>query len=84
MSRLFGAHPLRVAAQLVIFSLLVGCALTWLGVTPADILDRAVWIVRDVWEAALHGMGRFGGTIALGAMVVVPLFVLTRLSGSRH
>ena len=84
MIRFLGAHPLRVLAQLVIFSLLVGALLTWLGYTPENLADYAAWALRDLWDATMLGLGRFGGTIALGAMVVVPLFVLTRLSGSRR
>lgn len=84
MIRFLGTHPLRAFAQLVIFSLLVGCALTWFGVTSDDIVAQALSMLGDLWNATVAGIGKFGGTIALGAMVVVPLFLLNRLVGARR
>ena len=84
MTGFLGNHPVRVVAQLVIFSLLVGCALTWLGVTPDWLVGRAFQLVGELWAATVSGFGKFGGTIALGAMVVVPVFLFSRLVGARR
>ena len=83
MTRFLGDHPLRVLAKLVIFSLLVGMAMTWAEVTPETLIDRAYWIGVDLWNALVRGMGRFGGTIAMGAMVVVPVFLIGRMVRAR-
>ena len=83
MTRFLGDHPLRVVAKLIVFSLLVGMALTWAEVTPGTLLDRAYWIGLELWNAAMRGLGRFGGTIAMGAMIVVPVFLLGRMVRAR-
>ena len=84
MSRFLGGHPVRVAVQLVLLSLLVGAVLRWLGITPLDLLDRAALVAGDLWAATLRGTDRFGPTVLLGAMVVLPLFFLNRLVSRRR
>ena len=84
MQRFLGDSPIRVIVKLLLLSLLAGWVMNWLDVTPLDLIDRAVLVVENVWNLGLDGLGRFGGTVALGAMVVVPLFLLNRLANYRR
>ena len=84
MTRFLGDSPLRTFVRLVLLSLLVGWVLNWLAVTPLDLLDRMVATAGRVWAMGWSGVERFGGTIALGAVVVVPLFVLNRIAAYRR
>ena len=84
MTSFLGDHPVRVAVRLLILSLLVGWVLRWLDLSPAEL---GAWAVARVNEAIDLGFGvvtRFGDTILLGAVVVVPLFLLSRLFASRR
>lgn len=84
MTRFLGDSPLRVLVKLVLLSLLVGWVLNWLAITPLDLLDRVVAAAERAWAMGWSGVERFGGTVALGAVVVVPLFLLGRLSKLRR
>lgn len=84
MTRFLGDSPLRVLVKLVLLSLLVGWVMNWLAITPADLIDRIAVLVRRTWSLGLDGLSEFGGTIVLGATVVVPLFLLGRLSNARR
>lgn len=84
MTRFLGDSPVRVLVKLLLMSLLVGWVMNWLAITPADLADRIASLVSHAWSLGLDGLSEFGGTIALGATVVVPLFLLGRLSNARR
>lgn len=84
MTRFLGDSPIRVLVKLVLLSLLVGWVLQWLAVTPLDVVDHLVAAARNVWALGIDGLSRFGGTIALGAVFVVPLFLVSRIVNRRR
>ena len=84
MNRFLGDHPLRVAIKLILLSLVVGWVLNWLDLTPLGLMDWSVERFRDIADVAVSSVGRFGDTILLGAAVVVPLFLLSRIVNYRR
>ena len=84
MTRFLGDSPFRVLVKLVLLSLVAGWVMNWLHLTPLGLLDQAVAVAGDLWRAGFAGLERFGGTIALGAVVVVPLFLVSRLAAVRR
>ena len=84
MTGFLGDHPLRVVVRLVLLSLLVGWALRWLDVAPADVGRWVLARVEDVLDLGVDAVARFGDTIALGAAVVVPVFILMRVLRHRR
>ena len=84
MNTFLGDTPLRVAVRLLILSLVVGWVLNWLNLTPFELFDWAVARVQSLIDLSVDGFGRFGSTIMLGAFVVVPVFLLSRLLNYRR
>jgi hypothetical protein len=72
---------LSTILKLGLASLAVGLVLSFLGVTPEDLLRRATGLLQGGWEAARGFLAWAGGYILLGALVVVPLWALARLIG---
>lgn len=83
LSRVMGGSPLGVVARLILLSFLVGAALAWLDIRPAELLWWAQNIVRRVWAFGWEGLREGANYVLVGAMVVVPLWLLSRLFGRR-
>ena len=84
MTRFLGDSPIRVLFKLLLLSLVAGWVMNWLYLTPVTLVEQALATAGDLWRAGFAGIERFGGTIALGAVVVVPLFLLSRLAQVRR
>lgn len=82
--RVLGDSPGRVFVKLVIASLLVGLLMNFFGFRPLDILRALERTVMAVWNMGFATIERFGETILLGAVVVIPLFIVMRLMASRR
>lgn len=83
IERFFGGHPLNVILKLAFISLLVGFSMSVFGVDVQGVIRGAVDLVRD---ALRDGTGLFrsiGGYIVTGAALVVPIWLLIRLSKAR-
>lgn len=79
--QLRGATDLRqitfgTLLRILIASLLVGMAMAFFGVQPADILTWLTQSVRDVLANAESWAGWTIKYVLLGAVVVVPIWVL--------
>ncbi|RYC31194.1 hypothetical protein D3273_14980 [Lichenibacterium minor] len=78
-TRFIGGSPLAVLIRLVAVSLIVGALMSWLGIDALDLLDdlqRAVGHLYGSGFAALRGLG---GTVAAGAAVVLPVWLVLRV-----
>jgi len=80
LTRIFGDRPFVAVAKLLALSLLVGLALTAIGIDPlhlAGSLQRIIHRAVNLRSATLHwGWHCF----LLGAMLVIPSWMLVRLS----
>lgn len=80
-SRLLGGSPLGVFLRLVVLSFLVGAALAWLDIRPQELLWWAESLLRRVWSLGFEGLREGVGYVVVGAMIVVPLWLLSRVFG---
>ena len=79
LSRFLGGSPVAVIVQLAIVSLLVGWFLSWVDFTPEE-----VWFwVRDLAIGIWERMGAFADYMIVGALIVVPVFLVMRLLAAR-
>ncbi|MDH6265665.1 hypothetical protein M2360_001055 [Rhizobium sp. SG_E_25_P2] len=78
-NRFLGDTPLRVAIKLIVVSLLVGFAMHTFGVYPTDILFWAQDFIGDLWRTGFRALGRVGDYLLIGAVVVIPVFILIRI-----
>ena len=76
---ILGGSPIGVAVRLILISILVGFILSWLNLDPRDIID---WVVRTVewaWYSLFGSAERAVYYFLLGAAIVVPVFIISRL-----
>jgi hypothetical protein len=79
-----GDTPIRVIIKLLILSVAVGFLMSIFGLYPDDILFAARDFVVDLWNTGFKTLGRLGDYLLLGAVIVVPLFVVIRLLSYRR
>jgi hypothetical protein len=80
--RIFGGNPLGVIVRLVILSVVVGIVLQALNISPPDLLRRIQLLLARVYAM---GFGAFRQAIdyfLIGAVVVVPIWLIARLLGA--
>jgi len=76
--------PVRVIVQLVVLSLIVGFVLSYFDLTPLDLLDVIKRNIIRLWRTGFDALGEIGNWLLVGAVVVVPIFLVTRLFASRR
>jgi hypothetical protein len=79
LRRFLGGSPAGVFLRLLFLSVLVGAFLSMLGLTPGRLFWHAYDSARALLEIGLASLHDFGGWIVAGAVVVVPLWLITRL-----
>jgi hypothetical protein len=77
--RLLGDSPARLLLRLVILSLVVGVVLAALGVEPYDIVASAMRFANRIWGMGFDAIDRVWRYFLLGAVVVVPVWLVLRL-----
>jgi hypothetical protein len=83
-TRLFGGPPASVIFRLALLSIVVGVIMEALGFDPLNIIESVERLVRQVWDLGFDAVRFLWRYLLLGAAVVVPLWLLVRLTrGSR-
>ena len=84
VARWTGGSPLAVLGRLVLLSVLVGVILSALGLDPFDIIRSVERLVRSIWNMGFDAVRWLWRYFLLGAVIVVPIWLLSRLiNGSR-
>lgn len=81
--RFLGGHPIKVLLRLVLMSLVVGALLLWLDIRPVQIIEAAQRIGQRIYGMGFEAVREAGQYIMAGAIVVLPIWFLLRLLGSR-
>ena len=71
-------RPLSIALRLAFFSFLVGALLSFLDLTPWEMLRDIGGTVRSITDFILEAVRWAAPTIILGAIVVVPIWLAIR------
>jgi len=79
LSRFLGGSPAQVLLRLVFLSFVVGIILSALNLDPLDLVHMAVNFVERLWDMGFHAIGRLGNYLVVGAIVVIPIWLLMRL-----
>ncbi|MFN3867510.1 MAG: DUF6460 domain-containing protein [Hyphomicrobiaceae bacterium] len=77
----FGGNPLAVVVRLVLLSIVVGVVLSALGITPRNFLYEIEMLVSRIYRLGLSSFEWVLQYLLLGAMVVVPVWLVARLLG---
>lgn len=76
---IFGGSPLGVMVRLVLLSIAVGIVLDTLGINLRNFFDRINALLRSLYDLGLGAFDWLLQYLLLGAMVVVPIWVIARL-----
>ncbi|MEO0497136.1 MAG: DUF6460 domain-containing protein [Pseudomonadota bacterium] len=79
LNRFLGGSPLAVLVRLALISLLVGGLMAVMGWQPVDIIYGAADFARGIWNLGFGAVEALGQYFLLGAVVVVPVFLIMRL-----
>ena len=81
MERILGGSPASVIIRLVVLSVVVGIALSALGLTPAELFRRLDFLVARLYDMGFRWVEWLFGYFLIGAVIVVPVWLLARLFG---
>ena len=79
VSRFFGGPPLAVIGKLALLSILIGVVLSTFGFDPWNIVDSVRRLVRAIWERGFDTLAWLWHYLLLGAVIVVPIWLILRL-----
>ncbi len=82
-NRFLGDSPARVLFRLIFLSLIVGIILAALDFSPLTLIYSIQDFFVRIWNMGFSALERFGSYFLLGAMVVVPLWIISRLMNWR-
>lgn len=80
LERLFGGRPGGVVVRLVLLSLLVGFVMSVFGFNANDLIRGTIEALRDALRDGGGVLRQVGGYILAGAAIVVPVWLLMRLT----
>ena len=84
VNRFLGDTPLRIVVKLLILSVALGFVMSVLGLYPDDILRAVRDFIVNLWETGFEALGRVGDYLLLGAVIVIPVFILIRILSYRR
>ena len=79
--RLLGGDPLGVVLRLVVLSVVVGVVLSAMGIAPADLFETIRRLPHRIYDLGFGAIEGLFGYLVLGALVVVPIWLIVRLVG---
>lgn len=83
LTRFLGGSPGSVLAKLIFLSLLVGAFMHYLDITPLGLIEGLFEWIGSVLDLSLDTVKEVGLWVVYGAVIVVPLWLISRLFGQR-
>jgi hypothetical protein len=78
---IFGGNPLAVILRLAVLSIVVGIVLSALGINPRNFFYHLNVLLRRIYDLGFGAVEWIVEYFVLGAMVVVPIWIVARLLG---
>ena len=82
LTRFLGGSPLSVVFRLILLSILVGVVLAAIGFDPWNIIESIRLLFRRLWDLGWDAINWLWRYFLLGAVVVVPVWLLSRIFAS--
>jgi hypothetical protein len=82
-NRFFGGSPLSVLLRLVLISVLVGVILSAIGLDPWNIIPSVRRLIFTIWDMGFDAVAWLWRYFLLGAVIVIPIWLLMRLFNKR-
>lgn len=84
LSRFLGGSPLTVVLRLVLLSILVGIVLAAIGLDPWNIVASIRRLFDWIWNLGFDAINSLWRYFLLGAVIVVPIWLISRLFGAQR
>jgi Family of unknown function (DUF6460) len=84
LSRFLGGSPIAVVFRLILLSILVGVVLSAIGFDPLNIIYSIRLLAQRLWEYGFDAFNWLWRYFLLGAVIVVPLWFLSRIFAPRR
>jgi hypothetical protein len=84
VERVLGGSPVSVLGRLILLSILVGVVLSIIGLDPMNIVASIETMAREIYSMGFDVVRYVWRYFLLGAVIVVPLWLLSRLFGGRR
>ena len=81
LTRFLGGTPLAVGFRLILLSILVGVVLAAIGFDPHNIIRSIRLLFQWLWDLGFDAVDRLWRYFLLGAVIVIPIWFLSRLFG---
>lgn len=82
LTRIFGGSPAGVLVRLVLLSIVVGFILHAANIDPEDIFHSMEELIQRVWHMGLAPIRWLWRYFLIGAVIVIPIWLLVRLTRS--
>jgi Family of unknown function (DUF6460) len=79
VNRFFGGPPHWVFVRLILLSILVGVILSVMGLDPFNIVRSIERLFRGIWEMGWDAVMWVWRYFLLGAVLVIPIWLIVRL-----
>lgn len=79
ISRFFGGPPLMVLLRLTLLSILIGVVLSAMGLDPWNIIPSLRRFVVAIWDMGFDAVEWLWRYFLLGAVIVIPIWLIVRL-----
>lgn len=79
--QIFGGNPFGVLVRLIILCLIVGIVLSAMGITPRNLYYHLNLLAGRLYELGFGAFDWVFGYIVLGAMIVIPIWLISRFFG---
>ena len=79
LNRLLGDTPARTIVKLVVISVVVGFVMSMMGFSPWDLVRLIDNGIRELWRSGFRALGKVGDYLLVGAMIVIPVFIVLRI-----
>ena len=83
VTRFLGGPPLSVAIRIILLCVLVGFVLHALGLDPWNVWRTLSDLVTHIWNMGWDAVVWVGRYFLIGAVIVLPIWLLMRLAKSR-
>jgi hypothetical protein len=84
LERFLGGSPGSVIVRLLFICLLVGAGMAFLGITPRGLFDSLARFVSSITNLGFDAVKDAGGWLVAGALVVIPVWLLMRLTATKR
>jgi Family of unknown function (DUF6460) len=79
VTRFFGGSPFAALVRLILISILVGVVLSAFGLDPWNILPSIKRFILNIWDMGFDAVRWIWQYFLLGAIIVIPIWLIMRL-----